>query len=660
MVNGDINGDWKVTLDDVIFVLQLLDGYDPGEASPSGDVNGDERIDTKDALYMIQVIAETNAALQPVIATYEAEAAAEQAAVDALLTDMEKEFYLNGDTGPALRMPTIVFDTEGVDISVGLAAYTPAGAAQETPTAVQALLYDTADQAWAYAVNQAADTSLMTATPHADGISATWSLFADGLKSISDGAVKGLGSADPAQGMLFLVATDAGSDFLVGANGATNLSGGVAPQNNDAIQSKAGDVSSVPVTIGGCPCPTIDILPGLQAAFAPHNISISADHLGFDGDHPAFTCGEGFKVKIRLGSDLEVLESHARLGRRIGENDFRAVEPAGYFRGAAYLLVLKFWSEWNPVTGMCICQFSCRLQQVSTARILVQRHFISACGQMQTNFAPMIAEIESELGDDFFMLSDADYQGPDCSDGNPCTWDAYDMRTKACKHRPKAAAMKATCDDGDLCTVDDKCIIGVCKGTPKVCTDDGNDCTAEACDPTDGQCKAAIVADGSFCDDGDPLTENDVCLSSICQGTPITALPGVPQATGQPYFEPDVVTGSSDTTTVYIPVTADTASILIILKRIDSGADVAFTSENFLSNPTVVAIETPWIYTSAGELCVEFEVRAGNFGGAYARYTYDTSRSATHYVVYQDDTAGNTLDIVSDIPVATLPVVKPQ
>jgi len=48
------------------------------------------------------------------------------------------------------------------------------------------------------------------------------------------------------------------------------------------------------------------------------------------------------------------------------------------------------------------------------------------------------------------------------------------------------------CDDGDRCTDADTCDDqGVCAGTPRVCTD-GIDCTDDACDPADGQCKSAL------------------------------------------------------------------------------------------------------------------------------------------------------------------------
>ncbi|MFQ6094158.1 MAG: T9SS type A sorting domain-containing protein, partial [bacterium] len=37
-----------------------------------------------------------------------------------------------------------------------------------------------------------------------------------------------------------------------------------------------------------------------------------------------------------------------------------------------------------------------------------------------------------------------------------------------------------------------------------------------------GECLETPVADGTACDDGDPCTENDVCLSGVCVGTPVT------------------------------------------------------------------------------------------------------------------------------------------
>ena len=56
--------------------------------------------------------------------------------------------------------------------------------------------------------------------------------------------------------------------------------------------------------------------------------------------------------------------------------------------------------------------------------------------------------------------------------------------------------VSAACDDGNACTIDDRCDSGGhCSGTVRSC-DDGHDCTADSCDPVQG-CSHSIL-DG-FC-----------------------------------------------------------------------------------------------------------------------------------------------------------------
>ena len=52
-----------------------------------------------------------------------------------------------------------------------------------------------------------------------------------------------------------------------------------------------------------------------------------------------------------------------------------------------------------------------------------------------------------------------------------------------CIHEPT----DGTCNDADVCTLDDICIEGVCTSLDSLsCTDDENPCTAEFCDPLEG------------------------------------------------------------------------------------------------------------------------------------------------------------------------------
>ena len=102
-----------------------------------------------------------------------------------------------------------------------------------------------------------------------------------------------------------------------------------------------------------------------------------------------------------------------------------------------------------------------------------------------------------------------------CDDGSGCTVDSCD-KDEGCKH---AAQKGKPCDDGNACTVGDACISsGLCaSGQAKVC-DDANPCTVDLCDPLQGCVQQEVV--GSKCDDGNACTVNEKCDKGLCTGSP--------------------------------------------------------------------------------------------------------------------------------------------
>jgi len=101
----------------------------------------------------------------------------------------------------------------------------------------------------------------------------------------------------------------------------------------------------------------------------------------------------------------------------------------------------------------------------------------------------------------------------DCDDDNICTDDACDP-LDGCGHANNSVA----CDDGDQCTVGEKCDGGACQGGVGLNCDDGNVCTDDSCDPDAG---CGHVNNNAACDDENQCTENDSCLNGACQpGTP--------------------------------------------------------------------------------------------------------------------------------------------
>ena len=102
------------------------------------------------------------------------------------------------------------------------------------------------------------------------------------------------------------------------------------------------------------------------------------------------------------------------------------------------------------------------------------------------------------------------------NDGNQCTADACDPATGITTHTPLAAG--ATCNDLKVCTTGDACDgAGSCAGTP-VAVDDGNMCTTDTCNTSTGVITHAPVAAGTPCDDGNACTLDTVCSSGACGG----------------------------------------------------------------------------------------------------------------------------------------------
>ncbi len=106
----------------------------------------------------------------------------------------------------------------------------------------------------------------------------------------------------------------------------------------------------------------------------------------------------------------------------------------------------------------------------------------------------------------------------DCDDENDCTADVCipDPGDPRCEHTPLPGQ---ACSDDDLCTNPDTCAADVCVGQPVVCND-GNDCTADTCNPSSGACEFFPLGEGANCDDNDLCTPVDECHGGVCVGGP--------------------------------------------------------------------------------------------------------------------------------------------
>ncbi len=101
--------------------------------------------------------------------------------------------------------------------------------------------------------------------------------------------------------------------------------------------------------------------------------------------------------------------------------------------------------------------------------------------------------------------------GPtECDDDSPCTADGCDPKT-GCTH----AAVAGGCDDNNACTAGDACDSGKCAGGKAVNCADANPCTTESCNPNLG---CLTLPNDVTCDDGNVCTVKDKCLNTFCGG----------------------------------------------------------------------------------------------------------------------------------------------
>ena len=122
-----------------------------------------------------------------------------------------------------------------------------------------------------------------------------------------------------------------------------------------------------------------------------------------------------------------------------------------------------------------------------------------------------------------------------CEDKNVCTTDSC-KPAKGCVYEPVANG--TLCLNGDVCDGEETCQNGLCAKGPALTCDDGNECTTDFCDATNGcqtdnvadgqvcdggQCGAATCQQGScelsdlaYCDDGDPCTNNTCDFEQGC------------------------------------------------------------------------------------------------------------------------------------------------
>jgi hypothetical protein len=124
------------------------------------------------------------------------------------------------------------------------------------------------------------------------------------------------------------------------------------------------------------------------------------------------------------------------------------------------------------------------------------------------NQAPCSDDIDCTLGDHCLEGACVYDELAPCDDGNPCTDDLCDP-TQGCV----AAFNEGPCDDGDVCTLDDHCALGECVADGALFCDDFNLCTDDSCDPVLG---CLHTLNEAPCDDGDMCTDGETCFAGEC------------------------------------------------------------------------------------------------------------------------------------------------
>ncbi len=116
-------------------------------------------------------------------------------------------------------------------------------------------------------------------------------------------------------------------------------------------------------------------------------------------------------------------------------------------------------------------------------------------------------------------------QPPVIDDGDPCTLDACD-RSVGITHVPVADG--TACSDGNLCNGLELCVAGKCEaGTPPA-VDDNDPCTIDSCNEASGASHVA-AADGTPCPDGNRCNGDELCVAGTCAaGTPVVVDDGDP------------------------------------------------------------------------------------------------------------------------------------
>ncbi len=138
--------------------------------------------------------------------------------------------------------------------------------------------------------------------------------------------------------------------------------------------------------------------------------------------------------------------------------------------------------------------------------------------------------------------------GTKCNDNNRCTTGQDVCMAGACTGKPKACPAPdlchtegvcdrltgvcgpspakpdgSPCDEGNKCTLDDKCMAGKCVRTDKICATNPKDKDCVMCLPATGECRP--IKEGEKCVDSDKCTQVERCKLGVCTANEMTKCP---------------------------------------------------------------------------------------------------------------------------------------
>ncbi len=186
-----------------------------------------------------------------------------------------------------------------------------------------------------------------------------------------------------------------------------------------------------------------------------------------------------------------------------------------------------------------------------------------------------------------------------CDDGNVCTTDSCDPMT-GCVFTNTIGP----CDDGNACSTGEICVGGTCQlGIGLACNPSDQCHVAGVCDPLTGICSNPLAPNGTVCNDGNPCTFGEVCVSGVCGGATTITIPVATQNLSAAADKTTYTWTPVPDATSYAVVRGDTAALPV---GSSAGGEVCFAG---FSAPAVVDTATPapgaafWYLSQARNPC---------------------------------------------------------